>query len=346
MSQGETNGNTVDTGTEEAKKPTGRVIDESKLINTTGYSFPKSYLSNSQIELFDICPRAYFYKYIDNKPEVMGPAALVGVTIHRFMEELLHMGNVMPSDHDMLDIFSMVYAETLDPLKPSYTSEDISDAEELKNNLYPSAKLYYMEQRARLKPVATEMIIMHPVKVGDYYADAIGDGHFFERGEITFVGFIDMINSKVTPTQNIFYKEAAELRAKEEVSSLEIVDYKTGVSKNETDLIASTQFALYAEATGIHNVRMDNIIKSSKAAKYQIFQATLTDEHFNFMHEYYSRVATAIGKGTIETPTGEYMKSLDHFHRIKKTGWKCSPKYCGYYSICGKEPKRCFALKK
>lgn len=120
---------------------------------------------------------------------------------------------------------------------------------------------------------------------------------------IPVVGYIDLIDT-INPVKD------------------EIVDHKVvAISKSQAEVEGDLQLSLYAKATGIPSVRFDCFVKT-RVPQLKTVESVRFEKDIKWMEHVFDRVAESI--------------NLGNFMPCSPTSWTCSPKACGYYSMCRK----------
>lgn len=101
---------------------------------------------------------------------------------------------------------------------------------------------------------------------------------------------------------------------------LEIVDLKTSASKwSENDVKADAQLSLYTAVKRLVYARIDNLVSTKTPALHRLDTMRGPRDHRNLIEDY-EQVVDYIKRGVFP------MAPMD--------SWKCTPKWCSYYSMC------------
>jgi hypothetical protein len=104
------------------------------------------------------------------------------------------------------------------------------------------------------------------------------------------------------------------------VSSEGVFDYKVvGRQKSKTDVDRDFQLTAYSYSEGNKNVGFISFVKT-KQPKIDVINSRRDESHYNDMKEIVRGVANGIKKGV--------------FPRCDPLTTLCSPKFCGYWSMC------------
>ena len=322
---------------DELKEVHSRRIKDAHFKNTTGLCFPSNYLSNSQIGLFRICPKAYEFSYIQRIREKRGPSAVVGLSVHKFLETMTEMRKPKLPEKDLIDCFEDIFSTELKGNGAEYTIEEKEEVNMRKKKIIPSLLSYYEKEAPNVNTLLIEKQVDAPVPIARKKFNSVTKKVTVEPcGEISIIGFVDSI---ITKHKTEFIKEAEVSDVVKKFVDLQIQDFKTGAKKDATEIIADYQLPFYSYATGIDKIRIDNIIvskaKTEKGIKpnYAIFEQTIEAFHLENMLAEYCSAAYSIGKGYF-TDSGGYSCDENTFPKVSLNHWKCSPKYCGHWYHC------------
>jgi len=232
------------------------------------YKLPNDYLSHSQIETYQKCPKAYEFQYIV-KPEGIGTseALLVGSAMHKQMAKLLVAKSNPRSTFNLTEAKKLLTQELGDtlgtlaavrPASPPNVTQEIQVAVALLEEWHSQIYRHFHTQ-----PDMVEKKI--ELEIGGY----------------PFVGFIDAIDI---------------------TSNHEVIDWKvTSMAKTQADANNSLQLSIYSMATRYPNVGFVSLVKpraNSKNWKPSVVKVSSTrSKHQLEWAEYLvSKVAEGIGK--------------------------------------------------
>jgi hypothetical protein len=327
-------------------------IDTSKFVNTTGLSFPTSYMSASQVNTYMICPMSYYWRYVERKREPSVPKMLIGSVGHKVLEIMSDLDMSSLSEGEIKSTFDMCLEQEMDevPLAEKGNLEFISEVTETRDGILPSLCLYYKKVFPTLKVLAQEVQVSAAVPINVIDLSKKGNIEHRTLGDMTFVGFIDFINYRGDLAGKALKKvksvQFEELNLLKNYGSapLEIGDYKTGQNKDEDYFRDDIQSPFYSYATGIGDIRIDNIPVSKVKFKkdgtpyatnvppsYNVLRYQPQSHDIDNMLHQFSAAAVGIGSGS--------------FPMCHPTSWKCSPKMCGHWSYCRGKQSASYAVK-
>lgn len=121
-------------------------------------------------------------------------------------------------------------------------------------------------------------------------------------GTVPTIGYIDLIDAPVA-------------------GGLAVADLKTGSSSwSQDDIDRDPQFTLYSLVTGIPVVRVDNLVFLKAGPDYKSKSGARDAAAHRNLVEDYEETADLIKEGV--------------FPKAPLDSWACSPKWCGYWSMC------------
>lgn len=282
----------------EEKKPTGRDHIEFPYPEKDFFDsgLPKGVLSPSGFGMYLGCPRQFEYAYVLEMRRAPAITMVKGTSIHRGAE-VVHKHTI---EHGV----PMGLEEATQAVVDAFTAEEefIEDATKEEKGIAKDAavvgfKVYHRDAVPRIKPVAAEKPFA--VKVGN----------------VPFRGVIDLIDS----VQGDY---SLGDNPEEPPPAIEVVsDLKTTAKQwNQQRIDFDPQLTFYAIAENTNNVRVDFLLERKKGTEYIAKRAIRTRVHKRNLVEDVEEVADLIKKGV--------------FPRCDPTHWKCTPRFCGYYSMC------------
>ena len=306
---------------------TSRVRSFDNSRNTAKLYLPTGYLSYSQITKYMLCPKAYEFSYIKGIKEVLAPKTLVGIAGHKVLELLSEFGTMDFTSAELREHFEMAFKDIMVDIPKG--DVDPNEYTVAKENLFPSIELYCKKVVPTLNVVAQEVQITADIPITRY-----NKGEAEIIGTVPVVGFIDILNHKTQKVPFLSKAESFEKVASQvALNDIEIGDYKTGAEKDYTHFIGDYQTPLYAFATGITSVRIDNIMpckvkfnkdggprKDNVPPSYKILQTEVTKDDMVDMVSQFSAIATSISSGS--------------FPKCSSSSWLCTEKCCGYWKQC------------
>lgn len=179
--------------------------------------FP-DHLSYSAIDLFLTCPLKYKFKYIDKKPEVVGPAAVLGKAFHTVMETNFKYRLETKIDKpivQLLELFEHEFEEGVklprfDPTDENPNKITINWRFDNKNKMLESGlalvRRYYRDQVPFLEPALVEQEYNYPLN-GKYIKYLVGyidlvttSGLVIDYKTVNFPWKTDKIHQHMQPT--------------------------------------------------------------------------------------------------------------------------------------------------
>lgn len=188
------------------------------------YNLPKGYLSANQINKYLMCPRDYYFAYIENKPYKIKDTLVIG----RMVSALMHGYNKLKKEQQQLETWE--HNEWLKELA-KYSQVDLDFVTECKNVALQCVNGYI--EYAKEKGADSYIVVEAEEK------------RMFTVDNIDIVVIPDLIKSDIATLEDV------------------IVDYKTAKNtKYNTDMLKyDTQTSIYAICTGIYNVEIHEIVK-------------------------------------------------------------------------------------
>jgi hypothetical protein len=259
---------------------------------------PKSFLSHSQYGAFKTCGKAYEFKYVQGLRAKSSGRMGKGVAVHAGIEHMLKtkMAGGLPSVDEGMTVVEDVFnkmAEAVETWEEGETKELLLDSSRNLIRLFTSHIL------PRAQPLAVEK------------------GFAKKVGDVPMVGWIDMIDSvPIIEVENMPVEEEQGVLRKPVV-----VDFKTTTKKwSEGQIRTNTQMTLYAEVEGIQDIRVDQLIQTSRTVKLERGRDIRTSHDTEVFKEDVNDVADLIKKGI--------------FPKTTIDSWKCNSKHCEFYSQC------------
>lgn len=266
------------------------------------YNLPKGYLSASSISTFLRCGYQFKFRYVDNIIAPPNIALVQGSAAHSTFEN---------------------YYNTLLSGGTRMTPEEVKDS-----------GVHFLE----------EQIEKNDVKLEDKILDQ-------SRREIEIVSesYIRNVAEEITPVaveQEVRYELegcGVEILAyldlvHEENGADRLADYKiTGKKWNINQLRNSLQFKLYALCTGIEDIEVHNIVRTTKTPK--VFNK-LSEEG---VREVASNIRILPNKFEIEKEEHFLEEQIEAVAKAISSGifiptdpgnWCCNPQWCGYWGRC------------
>lgn len=281
---------------------------------TNGYVLPSEYLSVSQIEMYMRCPRQYEFRYLKDMRRLPGVSMAFGSAMHKGVEithnHLIDHGK--PAPHDAVE------SSFVDTLK--FISTDISEDEWVQEGV----------TEARLTDVGTRLIRSYNTMVAPQVRPQVKDG---VRGvekrfktdicSVPIVGVIDLIDTNTeTGLLSTAEKELLEQQKAHvpEIMRTAVIDFKTKQkSFSQADVNNALQLTMYSYVEQVPTVRFDQFLRL-KIPTFKRIQSTRAASDYQWLKQIVVGVAKAIHAGS--------------FPPCDPAAWACSPKWCGYWSLC------------
>jgi len=240
------------------------LLVETGKLPSTDLALPKSYLSVSQVRLFQSCPRAYEWRYV--KDVISPPQARMaeGQAVHRSLEhahrQYMKSRKMVPLD-TMLD----TYNDAWNTLKTDVEVWDEDDSEE---RILKRARAFLLQYHTKYLPLVT------PIVVEQRFWISLGKCH------IPLNGYIDLIaDDSADP------------------DTREVIDYKVvSKSKSQADANNDMQLTVYSHAAGLPKVRFDQFVKTAAPA-IKVLRSNRDRRDFLWVQDVFESVAGAISAG-------------------------------------------------
>lgn len=285
---------------------------------------PRGYLSVSQIKTVLKCPHQWELLYLENVPRGTSARLFQGVAVHKAVETVLSVrlqtGTLPP-----LALATDTFADTFEADKGKVNDWEGQDEGAVKDLGVNCAKIYMQEAAAAATPVAVEQTFFKIIKTAD------GKIKLPVLGRIDSVQVQSLneqdyqnIREKVVAAQPKDVKEGAATALPTaskplRVHDLKVVTNKWGEGKIKNDL----QFLLYAGATGIPDMQVDQLVKGKAKIPrphYEVLTEVITNKDVQDAVEVIQGVAKTI--------------ALGHFPRTDPSNWWCSETWCGVWKYC------------
>lgn len=255
---------------------------------------PVEHLSYSSINLFNMCPRAWRFKYVDGEPTVPGVALAFGSAFHATIE-----GHIVDKVDDkeprpLVEIWSGQWQRQVEE-RGHLVKWDGSTPEEMHN------LGVHMFSAKEVEKVVLSMV------AGQY-----GDGPAVEL-EVDFrvpgvpvpiTGWIDMIEADGVPVD--FKTSARAWSASQAQGELQPLFYLAALNQGGYRENPDLKFRYY-------------IFTKTKKPKVQIWEPRYTTGNLFWLFALIQEVWGAI-EAEVFPP--------------RPVGWKCSPKYCDFWGMC------------
>jgi CRISPR/Cas system-associated exonuclease Cas4 (RecB family) len=261
---------------------------------------PVKHLSYSSINTFMLCPRSWFYRYVE-KPEVPVNAALpFGSAIHEVLQtyitaKVLHPDEVRPLHELWPDCWHDTWTEQRQEIN---FDKPRSYYDTLGKTMLQAPDVVRVIEAIQPRPALTPpgfdrtFYIEHKV---DFTVPGV---------PVPIIGYIDMIAADGVPVD--FKTSARKWSGGKEHNELQPNFYLAALSKTSPE-IASTRKFRYI------------VLTKTRKPTCQVLETSRTWEQLLWTCQAIESVWRAISAG--------------HFPP-NVSGWKCSPKYCDYSHLC------------
>lgn len=280
----------------------------------SGFNLPQGHLSHSQIEMYLRCPKQYYYRYIRDIARPPGISLVLGTGTHKALETTHHhiVDYATPAPIEIvLSIFSDSFDKNAEEVpKEDWKEEEGNTKGGVKDAGLKLVSLYNKDFAPKVKPQIKENIRGIEKKVTVNVAG------------VPMVGYIDLIDTNDDTImsheeQTLLYDNA---KGTPEILRTSIVDFKTKAkSVSQAEIDGSFQLTFYSFATGVNNVRYDQLLRQKKPKIKRMHSIRKTND-YKWMLEIVSNVAKAISSGI--------------FPPCAPDNWACTPKWCGFWGLC------------
>jgi len=255
---------------------------------------PRGYFSASEYGGYKKCGRQYELSYCRNIKVPPGSSMFKGQALHAGVEAALRYKKET-NDVPLISVGQVAISDHFKAAKDQNVQWDEKETEETAKQAILLAFAVYH---------ASLISSVHPVEIEQRFIKKIGS--------VPTLGYIDLIDQ--VPIGN------AAGPTKLVVCDLKYTKQTWSQDKLEKD----PQFTLYAIATGIADVRVDNIVHKVKGPEFTQKEAHKTPHDQKVFIEDYEETVELIKKGI--------------FPKASIDSWQCSPEWCGYWNQCrGKE---------
>ena len=284
---------------------------------THNFILPRPYLSASAISNLLKCQRKFEFDYIENRPRKTSPAQLVGLVGHSTFESYYTdklKGSYLLTGEQMSEL-AITFLE--DKLLESEFSEPVD-----KDALIPSIKNTTTDYINFVGVPTTPKVVEEEIR-------------YKSRCGVEILGYVDLIRE---PNE---HELAASTSQETAAPPSEILaDYKiTGKKWPLANLTKSLQFHLYAMATGIQSVEIQNVVNSKKKGTPK--QTSV--EHFLQPEQDLSSNIRLL-RHTFPTSSFDHIERIiegaakiitaGNFMPTDPSNWWCDPRFCDHYQEC------------
>lgn len=262
---------------------------------------PRNHLSYSQVNLYRICARRYYHKYIKGHTPPQSSNMVHGRKMHEVVESMLKYKikykKVPPAEMHKDLITDAVKAATAEI---EVWEDKIPDAKVFASSSHALVDIYYKERMPSVRPRAIEQQVV----------GLIG-------GRVPFLGYVDMI--EMSPMAVISPTDADPTRARRGDT---IIDLKfSGRKYPKNQVYNALQLTVYADLLDVDHVGYDLLVETkTQNRSFTAQRAPRSIAEKKHGREAIIDVAEAISAG--------------FFPRTDPDSWACSKKWCAFYAEC------------
>lgn len=296
------------TAEEQAALPRHRRVstDDAAILKAADprINLPTSFLSFSQINLYNLCGRRYYYKYVLGMRQPSSSNLVHGRMCHEVVDKMhqykIHHNFETPPKEFYMDTIT----DELEGLEHDIEGFDpkIPDMNVFETTARELVGLYHEHRLPTVMPRVTEYRVVGLL-----------------RDRIPFQGYIDLIEQNpmipTDPRDPAFFHEGSPIHPGDTVIDLKFTGRKYGQSRVND----SMQLTLYAELTNLEHVGYDLLVQK-KVSEFVPQRSTRSTQEKNHVLDIMEDVVKGI--------------SLGHFPRTDTESWMCSEKWCPYYLSC------------
>lgn len=259
---------------------------------------PKGYLSPSQHNTYQRCPRQYEYAYIMQLVKPPGIAQIRGTAVHKGAE-LTHKHTIAHGKPSSIEEGSAAVSDKFDEQAPTIEEWEEETQGDAKDKAIRMFRTYYNEAVPYINPVRVEHTFKWPR----------------ELCGVPVLGIIDLVDSVKNQDMSL-ENDPENPQMVEVVSDLKTVKRLWPASRIENE----PQLTFYAIAENTDRVRIDFLAWLKTGTKYTPVTSKRSRQEKMILLEDVAEVSRNIKAG--------------NFPRCAPTGWHCSPTFCGYFSRC------------
>jgi len=242
------------------------LLVEAGKLPETNVVLPKSYLSVSQVHLFQNCSRAYYWRYIQDV--VVPPQArqAEGSAVHKSLERA-HRDCLKSGQVTSLDIMLDAHNDAWKTLKPEI---EVWDEDEDEERILKRGRSFLTQYHAKYLPK------LKPVLIEKRFWISMGSKN------VPLTGYIDLVADDLTDPAFT-------------VST--VVDYKVvSKAKSQAAIDTDIQLTVYSHAAGVPRVRFDQFVKTTAPA-VKILQSVRNVKSYLWVQGMFQMIAESIGAG-------------------------------------------------
>jgi hypothetical protein len=261
-------------------------------------NLPKGYLSPSQHNTYQRCPRQYEYAYIMQLVKPPGIAQIRGTAVHKGVE-MTHRHTIQHGKPGSIEEGTAAVSDKFDSQAPEIETWEEETQGDAKDKAIRMFRTYYLNAVPHINPVRVEHTFKWPR----------------ELCGVPVLGIIDLVDSIKNPDMSL-ENDPENPQMVEVVSDLKTVKRLWPSTRIETE----PQLTFYAIAENTDKVRIDFLTSLKSGTKYTPVTSMRSRQEKMVLLEDVAEVARLIKAGI--------------FPRCAPIGWHCSPAYCGYYTRC------------
>lgn len=259
---------------------------------------PKGYLSPSQHNTYQRCPRQYEYAYVMQLIKPPGIAQIRGTAVHKGAE-ITHKHTIAHGKPSSIEEGTAAVSDKFDAQAPEIEEWEEETQGDAKDKAIRMFRTYYNEAVPYINPVRVEHTFKWPR----------------ELCGVPVLGIIDLVDSVKNQDMSL-ENDPENPQMVEVVSDLKTVKRLWPASRIENE----PQLTFYAIAENTDRVRIDFLAWLKAGTKYTPVTSKRSRQEKMILLEDVAEVSRNIKAGI--------------FPRCAPTGWHCSPTFCGYYSRC------------
>lgn len=265
-------------------------------------TLPSGVFSHSQYNSWQICGKAYEFKYVTKYATPEYVATSKGSAVHSGIEHALinkMNGIIVPVEEGLELISKIIDEKALQIVDWSVGGDDDMTPAKLKADAQRLYRAFYTEALKRINPVAIEK------------------GFAKKLGDVPVIGYIDLVDAvPALIVPGMTPEEAATAPVKKVV-----VDFKTSRAKwSKAQIDSNTQLTMYAFVEGTPDIRVDQLVNLKGGAVYHRGEGTRNAVDAEILVDHINEVADFVRKGV--------------FPMAQIGSWGCNKDHCSFWSLC------------
>jgi len=280
------------------------------------YDLPKGYLSASQIGSYLRCGLQYYFRYIEGLVLPPNVAMMTGTACHKgfeiWYEDTIEEGE--PSCLTGSQVADLAIAEVETEVEEKHIKLAGEEKDQAVIEIQTAITSYIDTVAPRIKPIAVEKEITFDIVEG-----------------IPILAFIDLIRDKA----------GWEPKQDNDNTNVVVCDYKVTTKKwNINQLVNNLQFMLYSIGTGVDEVEIHNLRKTTGKVKQTKEMTTGWDNpsqdvttNIRMLRHSFSSEAEKAHTVLIAKKVAEGI-TKGNFMPCTPDAWCCNEKWCGYWGLC------------